>query len=58
MTVATTTVGSEGTGFRKKIKIRETGTFRAIVTPQTNGQPGGPYVADTTGSERVKVRRN
>lgn len=57
VTVATTTVGSEGTGFRRRIKVRQTGTFRAIVTPQVNGQPGGPYVADTTGTERVKVRR-
>ena len=51
VTVGKTTVHSDGVHFRRRLKLKHGGTFRALVTPS------GEYVPNNSGTEHVKVRR-
>jgi hypothetical protein len=51
VTIARTTVRSDGTHFRRRLKLKRGGTFRAQVTP------GDAYVADVSGTHKVRVKR-
>lgn len=51
VTIGRTKVRSDGTHFRRRLKLYRSGTFRALVTPS------GQYVPNVSGSHRAKVRR-
>lgn len=51
VTVAKTTLQSDGTHYKRRVKLRRGGRFRALVTP------GGAYVQNASGTHRVRVRR-
>ncbi len=52
VTIGKTAVRSNGSSFRRRLKVFRSGKFRALVTPST-----GAYVADESSSRRIKVRR-